>query len=299
MVSLSLTMDQLGFQGLQAKAVQLKINQSKRQLTIQQQIGHFYQGEYQGQAVLNAQKPTLVLTKKGQLTGVQIKPLLQALKKDDRLQGKANINFNTRSQGRDLNALQNNLTGNLKVTIQDGAIQGFNLAEIIRNAKRQWDALRGKPSKSKATNSIPKTDFSSLVATAKLKGPIIDNTSLDLKSPYLRVKGKGQINSKSQQINYQLTTIIVDSAKGQGGKDFRKLTNLPIKMAYKGAMAQMKDWRQWRLNLGDTLKAQLKKEAEDEGRRYLEKKLGVQRKDAKGKKRRTEDMVIDALIKRL
>ncbi len=294
-----LSLDHFSFQGIQAREIELQINQSNRKLSIQQKVGNFYQGSYQGLAVLNGQKPTLVVTKKGRLSGVQIKPLLKALKQDDRLQGKADIDFNTSARGGDIQAMWNSVSGDLKVSIRDGAIQGFNLAEIIRSAKHQWDTLRGKKTRATTSNESPKTDFSSLVATIKLKGPVVNNTRLDLKSPYLRVEGKGQINGKSQQINYQLTTVIVDSAKGQDGKDFKQLTNLPLKMAYKGPISGMQDWRKWKLDLGEVLKAQLKKEAEDEGRRLLEKKLGVSGKDANGKKRRTEDMVIDSLIKRL
>jgi AsmA protein len=276
----NLTLQSLQLRQLQASNLNLTINQVNGKLTLKQAIGNFYQGKYQGVAVLHAggkgkgkgKLPTLNF--QASVKGVQAAPLLKALSGEDRLRGKGDCSLKLRSQGHSLAALRQAMQGQLQLSLRNGAIKGFNLGQTLRDAKANIARLQGKAAQP-AGKATLETDFSELKASARIRGRLIDNTALNVKSPYLRFEGKGQLDTGRQWLDYRLTTRVVNSHRGQGGKDFRDLENIPIPMSYKGPLTQMKNWRKWTIHLDKVLQAKLQQAAEQEAKALLQKKLGL------------------------
>ncbi|QFY90932.1 AsmA family protein [Magnetovirga frankeli] len=252
----------------------LKLTQAQGKLRLEQNIGNLYQGKYSGLTLIDASAKPPTLDYQAKISGVQAEPLLKAISGEDRLRGKGDVSIKLRSQGNTGVELRNRLHGDVQVSFRDGAIKGFNLAQTLREAKARIAELQGKeppPEPSK----VQETDFSALDATAKIQGSLIHNTSMQMKSPFLRFEGQGQLDSAKSWLDYRLTAVVVESSKGQGGKDFKELTNIPIPMSYQGPLEQMGDWRQWKVHLDQVIKAKVKQRAEEEGRRLLQKKLGL------------------------
>jgi AsmA protein len=252
----------------------LKLTQAQGKLRLEQNIGNLYQGKYSGLTLIDASAKPPTLDYQAKISGVQAEPLLKAISGEDRLRGKGDVSIKLRSQGNSGVELRQGLQGDVQINFRDGAIKGFNLAQTLREAKARIAELQGKeppPEPSK----VQETDFSALDATAKIQGSLIHNTSMQMKSPFLRFEGQGQLDSAKSWLDYRLTAVVVESSKGQGGKDFKELTNIPIPMSYQGPLEQMGDWRQWKVHLDQVIKAKLKQRAEEEGRRLLQKKLGL------------------------
>ncbi|MEO5341731.1 MAG: AsmA family protein [Gammaproteobacteria bacterium SHHR-1] len=252
----------------------LKLTQAQGKLRLEQNIGNLYQGKYSGLTLIDASAKPPTLDYQAKISGVQAEPLLKAISGEDRLRGKGDVSIKLRSQGNSGVELRQGLQGNVQVSFRDGAIKGFNLAQTLREAKARIAELQGKeppPEPSK----VQETDFSALDASARIQGSLIHNTSMQMKSPFLRFEGQGQLDSAKSWLDYRLTAVVVESSKGQGGKDFKELTNIPIPMSYQGPLEQMGDWRQWKVHLDQVIKAKVKQRAEEEGRRLLQKKLGL------------------------
>jgi AsmA protein len=67
-------------------------------------------------------------------------------------------------------------------------------------------------------NAVQKTDFAELGGTFKITKGVATNTDLLLKSPLLRLTGKGRVNLPKRNVNYRLEPKLVATTKGQGGK---------------------------------------------------------------------------------
>jgi len=114
-------------------------------------------------------------------------------------------------------------------------------------------------------------------------------------SPFLRVAGKGLINLVRETLDYTATVFIVETSKGQGGRDLvaleqkkRGKVGVPVRLV--GPLASPRWEVQW-----DKVLLDLKKE---ELRSKLEKKL-LKEKKKDGKKRSTKDKLKEELLKKL
>lgn len=297
----SLGLGKLKVQQFQMDNLSLKIEQKNGLLKMDQSIGNFYQGKYQGNLQLNAAAKPPSLAFKANINGVQAQPLVKAIAGEDRLSGKGDATLDLRSQGQTVTALRKALTGNVTFKFSNGAIKGFNIGEIIRDAKSRIAELKGEEAQAAATGAPLETDFSELSATAKLQGMVIDNTSLSLKAPYLRFEGQGQMDTEKSWLNYKLTTVIIDNHKGQGGKDYKKLgdiANIPIPMSYKGSLDQVSDWRKWTIHFDKIIEAKLKQRLDEEKEKLKDKaKEELQKRLDKELEKKGGEKLKDALKK--
>ncbi|OGT89555.1 MAG: hypothetical protein A2286_02850 [Gammaproteobacteria bacterium RIFOXYA12_FULL_61_12] len=301
-----LSLESMKVNKLKANKVALKIDQFNGRLQIDQGVGAFYQGTYRGMAVVDASKKPPSLRYTASMTGLQAGELLKDMQGDSRLEGRGDISVEINSQGVGMMAIRKAMTGQVDLQFRDGSIKGFNLAQILRDAKAKFGALHGGgAAEGTSGEAAPKTDFSELTAKALIKGFVIDNTSLAMKSPYLRVNGQGTLDTEKELLDYNLRTVIVNSDTGQGGKDLGELENIPLPMKYQGPLGEVGDWRKWRIDFEDVLKAKVEQKAKEEIGKFLEKNLGAgqqQSAPAEGgapKPQSTEEKAMDLLRQKI
>ena len=211
-----------------------------------------YDGNYRGNIQLNAQGEELVTSLNEKLTGIQAGPLLKDLIDNDMLEGKGDVSMELTATGDNGDEIMNSLAGNVGIIFKNGAINGYNIGHILREAKAR---LKGK--KLSADEKTVKTDFAELSATLDLKDGIANNQDLLMKSPLLRVTGKGKVNYVEQNLNYVATTTIVGTSKGQGGKELEDLKGLPLDIKIKGPFTDPK----FDVDIAAALKAKAKAKA--------------------------------------
>lgn len=106
--------------------------------------------------------------------------------------------------------IRSSVSGNLKVAIHDGAVNGINLAAMLREAKA---ALKGQSSPDVAT----KTDFSALTADIRFDQGKASSTNIAMMSPLLRVSGSViPIWSRRRWIFISMS-LWLPPARGRGG----------------------------------------------------------------------------------
>ncbi|MGL4712725.1 MAG: AsmA family protein, partial [Shewanella sp.] len=188
---------------------------------------------YQGQLLVNAQVDARQAVASYQfdkkITGVHIRPLLKDAADVDLLAGTAN--FDMKGKGKSLipEQLKKNLLVNGHFDINDGALYGVNIAQMIRSAQAK---LKGDLSPD--TQEERKTDFSSLTGRFSLENGIATNPDLAMSSPLLRLDGKGTANILTEALDYRLTASLVSTLKGQGGRDKDALAGIDIPLAITG-----------------------------------------------------------------
>lgn len=199
-----------------------------------------YQGTVRGAVKLDA-RATPAVTVQQSLQNIAVGPLLVDTINNDMLSGTGNLSLNVTAQGNTVTALKKSLGGSVDLRMADGAVKGFDLAGTIRDAKGKLNALKGQTSAE--ADKSKKTDFSELTATFNIKNGIAHNDDLAMKAPIFRLtkgESKGDIDIGKEQINYLAKPTLVNSLKGQGGKEAEQLGSVGIPVKVTGTFAAPK-----------------------------------------------------------
>ena len=237
-----------------------------------------YQGSIQATARLDATKTPATYSVKKNINGVKVLPLLKDVANSEMLEGTGNFDVDVKGQSLTPTGIKKNLVGTVKINFADGAVNGINIAHLIRS---NYAKIKGKKVESDA---VQKTDFSAMTATLTLNKGEVSTNNLAMQSPLLRIRGEGKANYLDETLDFLVSTSIVGSLEGQGGQDIDELRDVTIPINVSGKWADPK----FKLVFDDVLKQKAQKEID----RGLEK-LGVEIKDEKTKK------AVDSLLKGL
>ncbi|WP_319381652.1 AsmA family protein [Thiomicrorhabdus sp.] len=162
---------------------------------------------------------------------VPVGDVMLAFTGDDKLSGLGSVNTDLTTSGRKLSELKQNLNGSLASDLANGAVKGFNLAQSIREAKAKLSGTTLP-----ATEEVPQTDFSELLAKLQITNGVAKIEALNALAPFMRISAEGKADLSKETMNVLVNTKIVESDKGQGGKEFQDLSGLTIPVRLKGAM---------------------------------------------------------------
>ncbi|MGL5178307.1 MAG: AsmA family protein [Aeromonas veronii] len=218
-----LQLGSLRLKGLDLGAVDLQVALAKGLLTLKQFSATVAGGQVSVNGVLDARQQPATYKVHKQVAGVNIRPLLQTLAQSDLLEGKGDLDVQVQGRGLSPLALRNGMQGKITLKLSDGALHGINLPEMIREARA---TLTGKGAEQ--VKEARKTDFSALTASFQIADGIARSNDIQLFAPALRVKGEGQTALVPESLDFLFLTSIVESSKGQGGKDVDELKEITI-----------------------------------------------------------------------
>lgn len=238
---------------------------------------NLYQGSISATAKLDARKTPATYTAKKRIKGVEVQPLLVDVAGNDMLEGTGNIDVNVKGKSLTPTGIKKNLVGTIVINFEDGAVNGINVAQLIRE---NYAKIKGE--KVESTNEAKKTDFSAMKATLKVDRGWVSTNDLSAQSPLLRVTGQGKANFINETVDFLVRTSIVGTLEGQGGKGIDDLKDVTIPIKVTGQWADPK----FALVFDDVLKQKAQKEI-DRGVNKLTDKI----KDEKTKE------AVDGLLK--
>lgn len=238
---------------------------------------NLYQGSISATAKLDARKTPATYTAKKRIKGVKVQPLLVDVAGNDMLEGTGNIDVNVKGKSLTPTGIKKNLVGTIAINFEDGAVNGINVAQLIRE---NYAKIKGE--KVQSTNEAKKTDFSAMKATLKVDKGWVSTNDLSAQSPLLRVTGQGKANFINETVDFLVRTSIVGTLEGQGGKGIDELKDVTIPIKVTGQWADPK----FALVFDDVLKQKAQKEI-DRGVNKLTDKI----KDEKTKE------AVDGLLK--
>ena len=154
------------------------------------------------------------------LKNFQAHPFMSDAMDFKRIEGTANAHLNVTTRGRSQRELVSALGGAGKVTFLNGAIRGINLAAMVRNVASAF--------LDPTAASTQKTDFAELGGTYVIRRGILTNNDLLLKSPLLRLTGRGTVTLPRQRIDYRLKPKIVASTRGQDSRAGAPGISVPV-----------------------------------------------------------------------
>ena len=197
-------------------------------------ITNIYGGRLSGSLRLDARSDLPIYKLNSSVQSVQIEQLLANLLGESRISGLLNADIAITSHGEWLSDLKKNSNGNIKLTLKDGALGGFNLRHTIDQAKAKVKGQNAPAAEAR------KTDFSSLELGGKINSGIFFSNDLNLQAPMMRMGGEGEINFNHNTVDYIVRAKVVDTIKGQGGVGAKDLLGMPIPVRVYGPIANPK-----------------------------------------------------------
>ncbi len=225
--------------------------QAKDGLIQLQPAAKLYQGQYQGRIQVDARNDVPRFKLDETLNNIEAGPLLKDLMDDDMLSGKGSISAKLTTQGHTPEEMTKTLNGTLSVDFNNGQLKGFNLAQMVREAKAK---IKKQPPPAK--DASKGTDFTELSGSFKIINGVVHNNDLSTKAPFVRIDGKGKIDLVNEQLDYTVNAAIVKTEQGEGGAALDELKGLKVPVRITGSFAQPK----FDLQYDEILKARAKEE---------------------------------------
>lgn len=183
----------------------------------------FYEGRGRGALTVDATGAVPRFGANVVADGVSALPLMKDAAGNAWLAGTAKISLAVTGIGGSQKAMMDSLAGKADVTFNNGAIVGWNLAQIIRGLKQGqftgFDRVE-----------TAKTDFSEMSSTWEIAEGVAQNQDLKLNSPLVRVTGAGRVALGARQIDYSLKPKLVASLDGQGATQGLAGLEIPLKV---------------------------------------------------------------------
>ena len=227
-----------------------------------------YGGRYAGNITVDGRGQVLAASLDESLKGVQVGPLLRDLTgREERLTGNANVAARLQARGNDPDAMKRSLGGNVDFSFLDGAVKGINVAQYLRQAQAR---ITGKPAPQ--TSEPNQTDFSQLTGTLQITNGIARNEDLDVRSPLLRVGGKGSVNIPAETIDYTVRASVVATLSGQGGEGLENLKGVTVPIKVSGTF----DKPSFALDVNNLVSDAVKQQAQEKLKGAVQEKLQEQ-----------------------
>jgi len=272
---------QLQAQGLKVSALDARIAAANGRLDISPMTARLYGGSLDGALGVNARGN--VFTVRQKLAGIDIRSLMKDAIDKEPLEGRGSLSLDVNTRGANADALKRALAGQAALELRDGAVRGVNVGKMLRDAKA---VLKSGQAGNTTASATEKTDFSELTASFRIVGGVARNDDLSMKSPLLRLGGAGDIDIGNSRIDYLARVSIVETSKGQDGRDLAELRGITVPIRLRGPFDKLS----YLLEVDDLLKDAAKAKVEEKKQALKEKaseklqeKLGDKFKELFGK----------------
>jgi len=220
--------DELVVNGLTVTDVSLKMSSDGKGVRFFPAKASLYGGQHEGDIRIDASGERPILIAKHGVMGVQTERLLQDLAGSSRLQGEGEFSLKIRTDLSNSNTVLQALSGNLAVSVLNGAIVGIDVVDTIDAVKTvlgKQDEIESEVDDSK------KTEFAELSMSGAFDRGVLSSDDLVMLSPLLEATGEGTFDLARESIDYVLSPVLTDAA---GGQNLGKLSGVPIPIKLTG-----------------------------------------------------------------
>lgn len=197
------------------------------------------------------------LAAKLDLRGIQIGPLMKDALDQQPLEGRGNVAVDISTGGNTVTQFKRKLNGTVGVQLTDGALNGVDIAGLLRNAKARLGGGGGEGQ----TSGQQKTDFTEFNASLRITDGVARNDDLSAKTPLLRLGGAGTVWIPEDRLDYTVKATVVPTLQGQGGPELDQLRGLTVPVRLSGPYSDVK----WKIDfaaMGGQRASQLKQETQ-------------------------------------
>ena len=200
----ALTLDKLVFNNLHTQHISLNFKTRNKTITLTSS-SRLYSGSHRGKLRLTQKRNSLVLSGQQHLTNVELEPLLKDYMKEAYASGKAILEFNFQTNGKNSDSLLKNMQGNGKINLKESELKTIKLEKALINDPDMNKNFKSFLKRiSKGQNEDKKiTVFDRISASFTIANGIVRNNDLTAVSSRARVTGSGDINLLNQSLDYK------------------------------------------------------------------------------------------------
>jgi AsmA protein len=182
---------------------------------------NLYQGSLASTLGLDVQKNVPKTQVTLDIKGVQAGPLIRDAAAKDLISGTVTAAASLAMEGDTPDRIKQTLAGSGDVTFTDGAIEGIDIAGMVRNAAARV-GLGQQPEEK------PRTDFAELKVPFTVGKGVFQVTGAGMMSPLLRVNAAGKAFLVKEELDFRVDSKLVGTLKGQGDTKDRSGIMVPL-----------------------------------------------------------------------
>lgn len=190
---------------------------------------HLYGGSYNGDIVLDARPVQAQLSLNEHLKGTDIGALVKAAVDSGRLSGRADADVAVTGVGNTDDAIKRTLNGKIDLDVKQGAIVGV---DVVYELQRVNALLQRQVPAARTGSGPPRTNFNALQMHGGLDKGVLRVDDLKMETVFLKVNGKGTLDTSTEAINYQLVAAVnklpAGNAPSGGGLDALSAMEVPL-----------------------------------------------------------------------
>ncbi len=199
-------------------------------------------GNWNGRMTVDAASPLPAVTFAMQGDSVAMSNLLGTLAGFDKLAGTGAFKLEATTRGDSLDALVRGLNGEVSTNLNEGALKGLNVTQLVRSAQSLQTAFTTGKLNTIDFRSVlsptAETDFTKFDSVLKIQNGVANVDLMKLISPALGIDGTGNIDLGGQKLDLRLATAI--DKTGQGAGAVVQLNGIPVPVRLSGSWNQLK-----------------------------------------------------------
>ena len=226
----SFTIDRATLSGMEFANLTLGVDANDGRLRLHPLAADFYDGSYEGDVRIDASGDVPAISANENINNVNLASMARAMFDQDNISGTINGSFVLGGRGQSLNAIRQDLDGNMSLELADGAWEGTDVWYQLRRARALF--RQEQPPEP----SLPaRTEFSSVTATGVVTDGVFRNDDFLAELPFLQLTGAGMVDLNSTEVDYGLEVRVLErpefmaSATQAELDDFTK-TVVPLKI---------------------------------------------------------------------
>jgi AsmA protein len=232
--------------------------------TIDSAQAKLYGGEFNGGLFVDANGEMPTMTLRGQAAGLQLTPLIEALTGDANVSGTGSFNIDLTGRGPTVTDNLRSAAGSMGFALRDGALEGFNLGQVLCLAYNKLQQLPEPPEQAKVTQ------FQLIQADASVANGVATSPELLARAAFVDVTGSGTLALADGVLDYGMRATLTNSIAIPNCSSMDRLIGGSIPFTIKGpitAAVILPDF-------GQILQERVRDELQDRLRERLLERLG-------------------------
>lgn len=185
--------------------VDFGLNSSNGKMRIFPISSQLFGGSYNGDIRIDVSGTNPALSLNEKIVDVDLAKLAKAMFDQDNVTGEVDGSFTLAGRGKDMLAIQRDLSGNMSLELTDGTYTGTDIWYEIRRARA---LLKGEQPPEVVLPA--KTEFSTVRISGIVTDGIMRSNDLFAELPFMQLTGGGQVDIAAATVDYRLTARILE-----------------------------------------------------------------------------------------
>ncbi len=166
---------------------------------------NLFGGSYKGDVRIDVSGDSTQLSMNEKIEGVDLAQLAKAMFDQDNVTGTIGGAFKLAGTGRDLMAIQRDLSGDMSLQLNEGTYEGTDIWYELRRARA---LLKGEQAPQPVLPA--KTAFSTVSVSGVVTDGVMNSDDLFAELPYMQISGGGKVDLVAATVDYRLTARVLE-----------------------------------------------------------------------------------------